>query len=96
MEAEDLSFDDCCEGKKVEKVGEVFPYVGVPILAKAFIIETIDLGNLTRFMVSSEDGQSVLESHFKAYKQGYCLHRIITSVYIVSHEKVISVWSLAA
>ena len=33
MQAEDLVVNQCGEGQVVEKVGEVFPYVGVAIFA---------------------------------------------------------------
>lgn len=41
VETEDLTFYNCSEGKIVEKLSEVLPNIGIAILAKTFIIETI-------------------------------------------------------
>lgn len=33
--------------------------------------------------------------YLKRNKESHCLHRIVASVHIVSHEEVVSVWRLA-
>lgn len=60
MKAEDLLFNDCSQREVVEQVSEVFPDVNVAVFAQAFIVETVDLCYLTRFMISSEYGDSIL------------------------------------
>ena len=47
MQAEDLIVNEGSKGQVVEKIGEVLPDIGVPILSKAFIIEAVDLCDLT-------------------------------------------------
>lgn len=74
MEAEDLLFNYCCEGQVIEEVGEVFPHIGVSVLAEALVVETIDLGDLARLVVASEDGDSVLEADLQADEQGHGLY----------------------
>lgn len=67
MEAKDLIVDKSGQGKIVEEVGEVLPYIRVAVLSKAFVIEAIDLRDLAGFVVSTEDcdslGISNLESN---------------------------------
>jgi hypothetical protein len=41
------------ERKVIEKVSEIFPDIGVAILAKTFIVKTIHLSDLSRLVVSS-------------------------------------------
>ena len=46
MEAEYLIIDESGKREVVKEVGEVFPDVGIAILAQAFIVKPIDLCNL--------------------------------------------------
>jgi len=43
-------------GEEVEHGGAVLPDVGVAVLLLALVVEAIDLGNLTRFVVSTKQG----------------------------------------
>jgi len=63
MEAEDGVVDDGSEGEVVEQLSEVHPDIGVSVLSEALIVEAVHLGDLTDFMVTSEDSQAVLEAH---------------------------------
>lgn len=47
MYAKDLSLDDGCEGKVVKGVIEVVPNVVIAILLGDFIVETVDIGDVT-------------------------------------------------
>lgn len=59
MQAEDLVVDEGGEGEVVEQVGKVLPDIGVAVLAEAFVVEAVDLGDLARLMVSAEDGDAL-------------------------------------
>lgn len=74
METEDLIVNKGCEGKVVEEVGEVFPNVCVAVLSKTFIVETVDLGDLSGFMISSKDGDSGWISDLESDKKCDCFH----------------------
>lgn len=47
------------EGKKVEEVGEESPDICVPVFAETFVVETVHLRYLPRFMVSAKDSHSI-------------------------------------
>jgi len=96
VEAENSVINNCSKGKIIEQLSEVNPDVGVTVLAQAFVIEAIDLGDLTDFMVSSQDGYSVLEARLQSDKESYCLNGVIATVDIISHEKIIGIWGLSA
>jgi len=62
-----LIIDERGEREEVEQVGEVPPYVGVAVFAQTLVVEAVDLRNLPRLVVTSQDGDAVaiaqLESH---------------------------------
>ena len=47
-------------------------------------------------MVTSEDRKSISESDLQTHEQCNCLNRVISSVNIISHEKVIGLRGLPA
>jgi hypothetical protein len=53
VDAEDLALDDCRKGKVIEYIGDVLPDVAVSILSLAFVKESVELGGLSGFVVSS-------------------------------------------
>lgn len=58
VQAEDLVVDEGGKGEVVEEVGEVFPDIGVAVFSQAFVIKSIDLCDLTAFVVTTEDGDA--------------------------------------
>jgi hypothetical protein len=63
MQAEYFLFNHSGQGKIIKEVSEVFPHICVAILSQTLIIETIHLRDLTRLMISTEDGNTVLVSY---------------------------------
>jgi len=88
----DLVLDESSEGEIVEQIGEVSPYVGVSVLPQAFIVETVDLSDLSRFVVASEDGDTVAVPQLHRDEEGDGLDGIVPSVYVITHEEVIGIW----
>jgi uncharacterized protein involved in propanediol utilization len=74
MEAENFLFHHSSQGEVIEEICEVFPHVGVAVLAEAFIVETVDLRDLTRFMISTENSHSVLVADLETDEKGHGLH----------------------
>lgn len=91
MQTEYFAFNNSSEREQVEKVSEVFPNIGVPVFPETLVVESVDLSDLSALVVASEDGHSVLESDFETHEQSDCLHRVVASVHIVSHEQIVSV-----
>ena len=63
-----LPIDQCSQGKIVEEISEILPYIRVSVLAQTLIIEPINLGNLPALMISSQNGDSVRKSNLQWYK----------------------------
>jgi len=59
VEAKYLPVDQGSQRKVIEQISEVLPDIGVSVFSEAFIVESVDLGDLTRFMVTSEDSDSI-------------------------------------
>lgn len=72
METEDLAVNQCGQGKIVEKIGKVFPDIGIAIFPETFIVEAIDLSDLSRFVVTSENGDTVGVSDLEGDKKSDC------------------------
>lgn len=64
VKTEKLIFNNCSEGQEVEQFGETFPDIWVTVFPAAFVIESINLSDLSAFMVSSEDCDSIFIPHF--------------------------------
>ena len=91
MKAENLIFDDSCQRQVVKEVRQVFPDVSIAVLAETFIVEAINLCDLTTFMVTAENGNAFLKAYFEADKKCYCLHRVISTIDVITHEEVIRI-----
>lgn len=78
MKTEKLIFHNCREWQIIKKLCETFPDTGIPILSAAFIIETVDLGNLPRFMVAPQDGDPVFMPDFESNEESNCLHTVVS------------------
>lgn len=87
MKTKDLIIDEGGEGKIVEEIGEVFPNVRVAVLAKTFIIEAINLGDLTRFVIATKDGDALGISYLQSHKESNSLNGIIAAIDIIAFEQ---------
>ena len=90
MKAEDLVIDEGSERKIVEKVCKVLPDVGIAVFAKTLVVESVNLGDLTRFVVSSEDGDALGIADFEGNEEGDGLHRVVSAINIISYRSHIS------
>lgn len=41
VKTENLTFDNSCQWKIIEKLSELFPYIGISVLSQTFIIKSI-------------------------------------------------------
>lgn len=87
----DLVLDESSEREIVEQIGEVPPYVGVSVLPQALVVEAVDLGDLTRFVVSSEDSNPIAVPQLHRDEESNGLDGVVSSVYIITHEEVVGI-----
>jgi hypothetical protein len=91
VETENLVVDEGGEGKVVEEVGEVLPDVGVAVLAETLVVKAIYLRNLTRFVVTTEDSDAGGVSDLEGDKESDGLDRVVATIDVITHEKVVGV-----
>ena len=89
METENISIDYSGKRKVIEKRGKVLPDVGISIFSKALIVESVDLSNLLRLVVASENGDSIGVSNLESNKECDRLDGVVSSIDIVTHEQVV-------
>lgn len=91
VEAEDLIVDQGCEGEVVEKVGEVFPYVGVSVLPETFIIKAVDLSDLAGLVVAAQDSDAARIPNLESNEERDSLDRVVTSINVVALVRTVSI-----
>jgi len=58
-----LSVYQGSERQVVKQICEVLPDVGIAILPETLVVEAIHLSDLSRLMVPTQDGDSLLKTH---------------------------------
>ena len=84
METENLVFDECSEREVIEEVGEVFPDIGIAIFPQTFIVEPVHLGDLTGFVVSTEDSDTLGIANFETHQKRDCFNGVVATVDIIT------------
>lgn len=95
MKTEDLVVDEGGKRQIIEKICEALPDVGIAILSKTFIIEAVNLCNLTRLVVAAEDCDTLWIPNFQSHKECYSLDRVVPSINIIAYNNVnnhLSTW----
>ena len=84
VHTEDLIVYHYTQCKEVKHVGEVMPDVRISVLAVAFSIETVGLSDTTRFVVASDEVNSLRIAKLEADKEGDRLDREKTPIHVVA------------
>lgn len=87
----DLIFDEGSEWKVVEEISEESPHIGVPVLPQTFIVEAIYLRDLPRFVIATENGDTVPVAELQRDQKGDGFDGVVSSIDVVSHEQVVCV-----
>jgi hypothetical protein len=96
VNTENFSLNNGTDAEVVENFCAVFPWVSISILSNGLVIKSIHGGDLSGFVVSSEQSDVSWILELEAEQKLECLNRIITSVDKVSHEDVSCIWDLSS
>jgi len=96
VQTENLIFDQGSQRKIVEQVSKHLPDIRSAIFSKALVIETINLSNLSTFVISSQNSDSIFVSAFEGNQKRHSLDRIVPTINIITHEKIIGVRAFAS
>ena len=88
MNAENLALNYSTNAEIVEDLSAVLPGIGVAVLSVDLIIESIDGGDLSRFVVASEQGDSfwVLDLQTEQVFEGF--DRVVPAINKISDEDI--------
>lgn len=90
VETENLIVDQGGEGKVVEQVGKVLPHVSVAVLAQAFVVKAVDLGDLAGLVVAAENGDALRVSDLEGDEESDRLHGVVSSVDVITCKAGVS------
>ena len=83
------------QGKEIEKIREVLPDVGVAVFTKTLIVETVNLCNLSRLVVTTSNSHAIRITNLESEEQGHGLNRVVTTIDVITHEKIVCLRGLA-
>jgi hypothetical protein len=83
-----LTVDDSADGEVVEDLGAVLPGVGVAVLSVDLIVEAVDGGDLSRFVVASEEGDSFGVFDLEAEEVFEGFDRVVAAINKIPDEDV--------
>lgn len=86
MYAKDFIIDDSCKCQIIEDFCTVAPYINWSILSETFVIETVDLSDLSALVISTDKSYSFRVADLQSQKQEKSLNRWVSSVNKISHE----------
>lgn len=96
VDTENFSFNNSSNSEIVENFCAVFPWVGITILSNGLIVETIDGGDLSSLVISSQESDVGWVLKLQAEEKLEGLNWIEASVDEISHKNVSSVWDLSS
>jgi hypothetical protein len=84
VDTEYLVVNDDGERQEIKHVGEVVPYVGIPVFPAAFGIEAVRLGNTAGLVVSADEMYAMGVSKFKANEKRNSFYAEKTAIDIIA------------
>jgi hypothetical protein len=85
MNTKHFAIHDSTQSQKVKHLTTISPHTRTPIFPHTFIVETVDLGDLTRFVVPSDKGDAIWITNFQGEEEEKGFNRVETSVYVVTY-----------
>ena len=96
METENLPLNNSGHGDIIEQICEHLPDLLAPEFLKALLVEAIDLGNSSGFVVASGEVDTFGVPDFECHKQGDGLNGVVASIDEISHEEVVGEGHISA
>ena len=59
MDTEHFAVNHCTEDQEIKDLATSFPDRGIAVLLLAFFVKSVDLCDLTRFMVAPDEGHAI-------------------------------------
>ena len=96
VDTEDLALNDSGNAEIIEHFSAVSPWVWVTVLTHGLFVETIDCGDSTSLVVSSQESDAVGILKLEAEEELEGLNGVVATIDEVSHEYIAGVWDLTS
>lgn len=80
MDTEYAVVNNSAQGKVIEYIATVTPHIDTTVFPRTFIIESIDLGDLPRFVVTAYESDPIRIPHFERQKKQKCFDRVQSTI----------------
>jgi hypothetical protein len=84
VDAKNATVHDGTQRQIIKDLATPAPHVATAILALTFVVKPVNLGNLPRLVVSTDESYSIRVSHFERQKKKESFDAVESSIYEVS------------
>lgn len=95
MHAEDVVIHDSGKSKEVEDLAAVAPDIERAVLAEAFIVKSINLGDLPRLMVAANEDDLIRVADFERQEKEEGFNAVVSTIDKVTQEEVVGLGNIA-
>ena len=96
MNAENLSVDDGAEREIVEDFRAVAPDGDGTVLAQTFVVEAVDLSDLSRLVITAYQHNSVGVTNFEGEEKQKRFHAVEPAIDEIAQKEVVCLWNIPA
>ncbi len=96
MDAKNFAFNLGTDAKVVKNFAAVFPGIQVTVLAYDFVVEAVSLGDSTRLVIASEEGDASRVLQLQAHQKLEGLDRVEATINEIAHEHISRVGHLSS
>ena len=96
VDAQDSTVDDGGQREGVEALDAVSPRAGVAVLAQAFVVEAVHLGDLSALVVAPKESDVAGILELQAQEEAESFHRVVSPIHKVAQKYVRGVWRRSA
>ena len=94
MHSKDFFINDCRDRQAIETIRKCFPELNV-ITPLTFVVKSVNAVDGGAFVVAAKDEEVFWILDLVRQQEADCLKRLLSSIYIVAQEQVISFWRKA-
>ena len=91
MYTKNFVIDNSGKAEVIKNLSAISPYIHRSIFTQAFIIKSVHLCDLSGFMITPDESNTIRISNLQGQQQEECLHAIISAVHKITEKQIISV-----